>query len=195
MSQQRWATQRLEVRLVLEDEVPVGHVAKAGDGVAAQRGDLLRQEDDRVEERAADECEEGGQKPASAPAPEGDQVDAAVAAAALGQQQRGDEVAADDEEDVDADESAAEQADLSVVEENGSDGECAQAIDRRNVGQESRSSAGDRIVRPYFGGGVGAAGRTAGLTAERMTHGEADSKQEPENATGTDPAVQGETSE
>ncbi len=159
MAQQRRPAQRLEVGLVLEDEVPVGHIGETGERIAAQRGDFGRQEDDGVQKRAGDEREERRKQSARAPAPEGEHVDAARAAAALGKQQRSDEVAADHEENIDAEEASPEQADISVVDEDGGHREGAQAIDRRNVGEETGTAGGDGVVRRSVGcGDVRAAG-------------------------------------
>ena len=155
----------------------------------------MRQEDDGVEERAGDEREKSREEPASAPAPEAEQVYAARAAAPFGEQQRRDEIAADDEEYVDADEAATKQADLGVVKENGRDGERTQAVDRRNVGEKSRSPTSDGVVRRLSGDLGRAADRAAVLAVGRAGRGDADSRQETEKATETNPATQGETSD
>jgi hypothetical protein len=52
----------------------------------------------------------------------------------LCQQQRGDEVAADDEEDLDAEESTRHPRQTSMVEEHGDDGERTQTIKAGKVG-------------------------------------------------------------
>ena len=83
-----------------------------------------------------------------------------------------------------------------MVKENGRDGERTQAVDRWNVGEKSRSPTSDGVVRRRLTGGIGrAADRAAVLAVERAGRGDADSRQETEKATETNPATQGETSD
>ena len=56
-------------------------------------------------------------------------------AAELAQQQRGDQVAADDEEDVDAEEAAGQPVDTRVVAEDGEHSERSHRVDPRHVGE------------------------------------------------------------
>ena len=71
---------------------------------------------------------------ASAPDPESLEVYAAVLPP-FRQQQRGDEVAADDEEDLDTQETAREPGELGVVEKHRDDRERAQPVETGHVRQ------------------------------------------------------------
>src|SRR6266571_401964 len=99
MQQGRWMGDRLEVRLVVQDEEPVGDVGKRGEGVPAEDRDLLRMDYQR-EGQGADEDEiERGKDAPRPPPPEREDVDTS-AIAPLGEELRGDEEATEDEEDV-----------------------------------------------------------------------------------------------
>ena len=118
MAEQRRARHRLEVGRVAVDERPVGHVAEGGEDVATEPTHLVghhhRGEGDHGEEQE-DQCRE---ETAGTPHPEPFHVEPAEAAD-VRHQQRGDEEAADHEEDVDPQEPGGEPADLEVVEDHG----------------------------------------------------------------------------
>ena len=84
-------------------------------------------------------------------------VDAA-AVAVLGEQQRRDQVAADREEHVDAEEPARHPGDVGVVQQHGADAERAQAVEARDVPHAARRAARRRAARvgPSGFGGRGA---------------------------------------
>ncbi len=123
-----------EVRGVGEDEVPVGEVEERGEGVAAGLVDLVRVGDRRDDHRHRDQHADRGEEAAGAADPEAGELDLA-GAAELAQEQRGDQVAADDEEDVDAEEAARQPAEARVVAEDGEHGERPHRVDPRHVGE------------------------------------------------------------
>ena len=134
VAEERGPLEALEVGLVGEDEVPVGEVGERGDRVAAQLVDPVRLDDRGDDHRHRDEDADRRQQPPRPPHPEAPQPHVA-AAAELAQQQRGDQVAADHEEDVDAEEAARQPADAGVVEEDGEDRQRPQRVDPGEVGE------------------------------------------------------------
>jgi len=124
----------IEVGLVAEDEVPVGEVEERGQRVATQLVDPVRLDDRGEDHRHRDQDSDGGQQPPRPAQPEAAQPQVAVAAE-LAEQQRGDQVAADHEEDVDPEEAPRHPADAGVVEEDGEHGERPQGVDAWQVGE------------------------------------------------------------
>ena len=124
----------------------------------AQRHLAQRVEDEPAgDERDEDDERAGRQQSAGAAGPERGERGAAFGEEGL-QQQRGDEVAGEDEEHVDAQEPAGGGAEVGVVEQHGDDGQGAHAFD---VGPEAGRQVGGQTVRGRQRG-VGAA-RLAGL--------------------------------
>ena len=146
VAQQRRSALRRDVRLVLEDLPPVRRVAERGDDVAAERADLVGQEDDREQRDGREHEEQRGQQPAGPAQVELADVHAATVAV-LGEQQRGDQVAADREEHVDAEEAARHPGDVGVVEQDRAHAERAQAVEPRHVAHPARRrrGLGDRV--------------------------------------------------
>ena len=110
-------------------EVPVLPVERA----RADLGDVLRpvgggDERERGRERAAEHEQRRRQDPPRAPHPEGAEPHAAVTVD-LAQQVRGDQVARDREEHVDADEAAGQRAGPEVVDDDEGDRDGAQSLD------------------------------------------------------------------
>ena len=136
--QQRRTARVLEVREVAEDEEPVLDVEQRGDDLAPQLVEHVGEEEDRVQRDHEEHGEERGQEPARAPVPEPLQADA-VGLLEVGQQQARDQVAADHEEHVDAEEPAGDPLLVGVVEQHRDDGERAQAVERGDVA-ESRGA-------------------------------------------------------
>jgi hypothetical protein len=139
---------------VAEHEVPVGHVPQRRDNIAAQPRDLARQEHDRVDERDHEQQIHRGEQPAGAPEPEILEV-YATPLPPFRQQQRGDEVSADDEEDLDAEEAARDPGQLGMVEEHRDNGERAQPVETGRVRQPHA------LFPPPIATGVGRADKTA----------------------------------
>ena len=94
-----------DVRAVGDDLPPVARVRQRRDRVGTQRADRVGQEQQRVRDDDREQRVERGQQAPRAAQVELPQRDAARLSP-LAQQQRGDEVAADDEEDLDAEEAA-----------------------------------------------------------------------------------------
>ncbi len=115
-----------------EDEVPICHVPQRREYVAAQTSDLARQEHDGVRERDHEHQVERGKQPPRSPQPEGLYIDVPQPTP-LREQQRRDEVAADDEEDLDAQEPSRDPGQPAVVEEHGDDGERSQPVETGHV--------------------------------------------------------------
>ena len=134
MAEQRGPLELVEVGLLVEDEVPVGDVGERGDRVAAQGVDPVGLDDRGDDHRHRDQDADRGQQAARAPDPEPPEPDVS-AAAVLGEQQRGDQVAADHEEDVDAEEPPRHPPDARVVEEDGEHGDRPQRVDAGHVGE------------------------------------------------------------
>ncbi len=95
--------------------------------------EVARREDEETgDEGRGQGREHRREEPARAPAVETREAEAPVVE--LAEDQPRDQIAADDEEDVDADEAAAKARDGGVKEENGQDGDGAQAVHLRPVG-------------------------------------------------------------
>src|SRR5215213_1843103 len=134
MLEQRRTSDGLEVRLLAEDQIPVGHVPESSEYIAAQSRYLTGQEDYGESQGDHEQHVERGEEPPRAPQPESLQVDA-TPLAPLREQERGYQVAANNEEDLDPEEAARDPGQLRVVKEYGDDGERAQAVQARTVTQ------------------------------------------------------------
>jgi len=128
VAQQRRAPELGEVALVLEDEAPVRDVEDRRQRVAVQLDARAAIDRGRDQQADAEQQEQRRQQAPRAPGPEAPERDAAVLRE-LGDQQRRDQVAADDEEDVDAEEAAGQPAAVGVVDEHGGDGDRAEPVD------------------------------------------------------------------
>ena len=95
--------------------------------------EVLAGEDRGEGQRREHDDDEGGEEAPRAPQPEAAQVDP-VSRLPLDEQQRCDEVAAEDEKEVDAEEATRQPVDAGVVEEDGRDRDRAQAVQARAVG-------------------------------------------------------------
>ena len=139
----------LEVGLVAQDQVPVGHVGHRGQRLAAERGDLSEVEERAGDHHHGDQHPDRRQQPPRAPQPERDEVDSPLLAE-LAEQQRGDQVAADDEEDVDPEEPAGKPPApvVEVVDEHGQHGDGTQAIQAGHVGQSLAAAGRHRTTSP-----------------------------------------------
>ena len=136
--------ERLEVRRAVEDEPPVGYVEQRREAVTADRPELGRlRPHDGVDRDPDQQEEERREQAAGASRPEGLEIDPA-GVLALGQQERGDEVAAQDEEHVDAEEAALRPGDLPVVQDHRRDRERAQAVEPGPVAEAGSLSGGSR---------------------------------------------------
>ena len=130
--QRRWRVTLREVVGVAEHEDPVGNPEERGDGVLAHCCDgpgreQLAQRDDRHRHH-----DQRGQQPSGPADPEPGQVYPAGAAEFV-EKQRGDQESAQHEEHVDADESAGDAGDASVVGQHQCDGQRADAVQRRDA--------------------------------------------------------------
>ena len=119
VTQGRGWEQRLEVRLVGQDVPPVGDVEEAGHRVAPHLLPLLGQaQDAEGHHDGQDHQGECGHQPPEPARPEATQVDA-TRRVTLGEQQGGDQVAGDDEEQVDPEEATLRPSQVQVVGEHG----------------------------------------------------------------------------
>ncbi len=130
-----------EVRLVGEDELPVGHVEEGGQGVAPQGrqvdggagGGSAQPAVEHHEEADGDEQDDQRGQEAPGPAsPEGPQPDP-VGSQPFLQEQRRDEEARQDEEDVHAEEAARGPSEAEVVRDHTPHGQRPQTVERREV--------------------------------------------------------------
>ena len=150
MDEEGRAPDRLEVRLVTGDEVPVGRVRDGRERVSAQPCELLGHDQHGERERHRKEEEERRQQPARPTDPEPDRIDP-PRRPMLRQQEGRDQVAADDEEDLDAEEPAGESAETGVVDDDGEDGDGTEPIETAKVSEGTRVS----LERRSSGGGRG----------------------------------------
>jgi len=120
-----------EVVRLRRGEAPVRDPAECREGVVAQAADRVRREEAPPQCHRGDQDRQRRQQPASAPRPERPQVHPARTPM-LVQQQRGDEEAAQYEEDVHADEPAGQAWHSSVVGQDGKHREGAHAVERGN---------------------------------------------------------------
>ena len=134
VQEHRRAAELVEVGLVGEDEVPVGDVPERRQGGPAQPRHLAVVEDDHVGQDHGHHHEERREQAAGAADPEPHQVDRA-GGAPLGEQQRGDQVAADHQEDVDAQEAAGQPARPDVVGDDRRHGDRPQPVHPGHVRQ------------------------------------------------------------
>ena len=118
--------------MVGDDQVPVRVVEERTDRVATRVREVAAREDCGEDQRREHDENEGRQQPPRAPQPEAAQVDA-VAGLPFDQQQRCDQVAAEHEEEVDAEEAAGHPVDAGVVDEDADDRERAEAVEPRAV--------------------------------------------------------------
>jgi hypothetical protein len=115
--QQRRAPEAGEVRVRGEDLVPVVDVEDRGQRVDPELSEIGGEERRHHDHADDDHGHRGGQQAPSPCAPEPEQVQRA-GAPVLGQQQRCDQVAAEDEEDIDAEEPARQPRDAGVVQQH-----------------------------------------------------------------------------
>ena len=138
--QRRRLRELVEVRLPREDEPPVRDVAERGERVGPDAVELTgRREHAGVHHDADHHQEQRGEQPPGAAHPERLQVDASPPRP-LGDEQRGDEEAAQHEERVDAEEPADRPRLTGVVEEHGRDREGPDAVERGLVAEAPRRS-------------------------------------------------------
>ena len=136
-----------DVRAVRDDLPPVARVGERGEGVRTQCPDRVGQEEQRVRD---DDGEQGEQRRQQAPGAADVELAQRHTArlASLAQEQRRDEVAADDEEDLDAEEAARRPpgfvpTDQVVVEhDHGEHRDAAQAVEARQVPERCRARVG-----------------------------------------------------
>jgi len=141
MLQQRLPADVLEVGELLEDEVPVGDEQRRGQRVDAQQRQRVRRQHDRGERGAGDHREHGGQDATGTAQVEPAEGDRA-AAIELGEQQARDQETGDDEEQVDAEETALGVEPVGVEHhdtENGQGAQTVDADDARGLGSRSGS--------------------------------------------------------
>jgi len=116
-----------------EDVVPVGDIEERGEPVAANSCQILRFGEEHRVRRNADQSEHQRLEQAPrAPRPEAGQRDA-PRGAVLGEQQRRDQEARENEEEIDAEPAATELA--RVEEQNSEHADTPQPIEGRNVGK------------------------------------------------------------
>ena len=130
--EQRRPADELEVRPVGGDLPPVRHVARGGEDVAAQLARLAGQHEPDAGHRHQQEPERG-QQPPGAPGVEVPEREP-PGPLDLVEDQRRDEEAGQDEEDVDAEEPAAHPRCAEVVDHDAGDGERADPVQAAQVG-------------------------------------------------------------
>ena len=147
--------ERLVGRVSLPDKylVPVAAVEDAAKEVATSSALGLALEQRHVDRHSAHHGQHRWQQPAEATQPELTEVDPAVAFVLADQQQR-DQVAADDEEDLDPQETAAKPRVVGVVQHHGNDRQGTHSVEPRQIRNAVQLSfgraerAGDAWFRP-----------------------------------------------
>jgi hypothetical protein len=76
--QQRGSADGLEVGLLAQDEIPIGHIPERCDGIVAQPRDLAGQKHHGERERDHKQQIQRGEQPACTPQPEAHEVNAAL---------------------------------------------------------------------------------------------------------------------
>ena len=129
MAQRRGGGELGEVVLAGGDVMPVGAVEESPEDVFAAHLELEGRARGTDPDRHDDQHqEERRQQAPGSPVPEGHQVDR-TGSGVLAQQQAGDEVARQDEEDVDAEEPAADPAVAKVIGDDGQDRDRSDAVE------------------------------------------------------------------
>src|SRR5215212_4659437 len=141
-----------------QDQVPVGHIPYGGHHVVPQTRHLPWQEHHRIGQTHDKQHVKSGEEPSGPPDPEVLEVYASPPLP-LGQKQGGNEVTANDEEDLHAKEAARDEGEVGVVEEHGDDGQSAQPVQARTVRQTyfrgARRLGGTSVLPLAAVGGVG----------------------------------------
>jgi len=114
--------------------VPVGQVDERGQRVTAGPREVIARDRRGGEQADEDDEQHSRQQPARAPHPERFEADAPLATA-LCQQQRGDQITAEHEEHVDAEEAPGHPGDAGVIEHDTRDRERAQTVEAGSIGQ------------------------------------------------------------
>jgi hypothetical protein len=135
--QQGGAPDLLEVALIGQDQLPIGHVKERGQHVVAQPEQLLGQAPRGVGGDQQQHGPERREQSACAPLPKLDPVVLPVLRA-LTLEQRRDQEPADHEEQLDAQETSWQPADVRVVEHDRQHRDCAHAIQSRDVTKARR---------------------------------------------------------
>jgi len=153
--EQRRSADGFEVRLVLEDEPPVGDVGERGEEVTAEAMTLVgRQQRDEQRHRHQQRAD-GRQQATSSTTPEAPQLQMA-GPFDVGQQDAGDEETAQHEEDVDTQETALGPRQVGVIGDHGADGQGPETVEGGEVGRaparRSLRGGGGRGAVP--GGGL-----------------------------------------
>ena len=143
VAQQRGPLPRVEVRLARHDQVPVRDVGERRRDVVPEAGGLVRGEEQAVAGYGEEQQEERRQQPACPAQPEAPQGDAAPAGS-FRQQRPRDDVPADDEEDLDAEEAAGRDPEGGVEEHHRDHGQRAHAVEARQVALRRRPRGGGR---------------------------------------------------
>lgn len=122
-----------EVLVALAQAVPVGDIEHRGRDLPPERLDRLVGEG-RPDDHCRAQGEEGGEQSTRPPSPEGAESQS-TGAFDLADRQRSDQEAGDDEEHVDTEKPAIE--DFGVVQEDGADGQCPEAVESGQVAEPS----------------------------------------------------------
>ncbi len=150
----RGAARHLEVALLGQQLVPVGDVERSGRSVSPGPGHQVSPADDQGGHDDQQQQVQGGEEAAGPADPEAPEA-GAPGGAPLGPQERGDEVARDHEEGLDAEEAAAHEGDVGMPEQHGRDRHGPQPVESGEL-RDPASSGGRR------GRGSGAGGHVHG---------------------------------
>ena len=145
MLEQRRPAGQVEVGLVGGDVHPVGRVEERRGDVAPQRCHRVGGEHGGQQRGEGENSEEGGQQSSGAVDVEALEVQA-TGLLDLGQDDGRDQEAAEDEEHVDAQETAGHPGDISVVQQDGQDGDGPNTVETGDVSESAATVPGLRIV-------------------------------------------------
>ena len=140
MPERRRSADGLEVRVLVEDQVPVRDVRQRRGDVGAQARHLVRDGDQREQDDARQQHEHSRQQSPCPAQPEGAQADGSPVGE-LAQEERCDEVPADDKEDVDAEEAARHDVEVRVVQEDCEHGDRPKAVETAEVAESAEQPA------------------------------------------------------
>ena len=132
MLQEWWSTDCLEVGGVGDDVPPVGDVEERCDGIGAELCGGVTIDEGRKHADNDEHEQQGGEQAPRAGEIEALEVDATGAVVLLDDEGR-DEEARQDEEDIDAEESAAHPGEIAVVEQDAQDGQGPDAVEAREI--------------------------------------------------------------
>ena len=145
VGQGRGPAHLLEVRRAADDQVPVGDVGQRREDLRLQVAELAAVEQGDEGDGDREQQPQGGEQASTATDPEVPEVDPSLAGL-LADEQRRDQVAADHEEDLDAEEATLHPTEAGVVGDDREDGDRPDAVDAGQVAETRTPGGGGRCI-------------------------------------------------